>query len=81
MDLTQLVNNIQHLESAYIYKTKNEVQKNIDIILYVLNLYLCIIHIKQEHLKRIIIMVTSREKNSIIYPNLSIFSQKLLTKI
>ena len=81
MYLTQLVNNIQHLESAYIYKTKNEVQKNIYIILYVLNLYLCIIHIKHEYLKRIIIMVTIREKNSIIFPNFSIFSKKLLTKI
>ena len=27
MDLTHLVNDIQHLEPAYIYKTKNEVKK------------------------------------------------------
>ena len=81
MDLTQLVNNIQHLESAYIYKTKNEVQKNVYIILYFLNLYLCIIHMEHEYLKRIIIMMTIRDKISIIFPNFSIFSKKLLMKI
>ena len=30
MDLIQLVNYVQHLESAYIYKTKNEVQKKLN---------------------------------------------------
>ena len=30
MDITQMVNKIQPLESEYIYKTQNKLQKNID---------------------------------------------------
>ena len=42
MDLTQLVNDIQHLESAYIYKTKNEVQKKLNKSFYMTLTYICV---------------------------------------
>ena len=40
MDLTQLVNDIQHLEPAYIYKTKNEVQKKLNKSFYMTLTYI-----------------------------------------